>query len=491
MCKTFNNADVELAERTLRVKACWIRVGFQLEFITQQVIHLMKPKLAGNLYEVLETLSFKLERISHRLRGLTRRSFDDNTMPPKSLGRVLSDQVFRKFKYVATKEFLDQAISDLDVWRELFDPSWFLVMKMATPVLVDAISAQAHRKLLTERFPATAGLQEPVQENSPVPLRVFIAADDLDTREIIDPALSFSRVSIGRRKGKTYLLDPCEIPEGPGVAFFLKQVRAFATKLSITDPTMSNLLSCKGVIKDSPRYTFVFRIPDGMSEPHSLRAFLLRGFPLPLSTRFQIAKDLVKSALFVHSYGFVHKNIRPETIWLMHKNEDKGFFTHLLGFEHFRHEDGQSSGLGDDAWDMNIYRHPDRQGSSPEQLYKMQHDIYSVGVCLLEIGMWESLVLYGDDLCSVKPSEWLKRSFDTADKSVPAANNVVLLKMAQEILPTKMGDKFSLIVQTCLTCLEKDNADFGNTDDFEDEDGIPVGFRYIEKVLSRLNEIQV
>jgi hypothetical protein len=46
------------------------------------------------------------------------------------------------------------------------------------------------------------------------------------------------------------------------------------------------------------------------------------------------------------------------------------------------------------AWDRNVYRHPLRQGDRPAEAYRMQHDIYSLGVCLLEIGLWESFVEY-------------------------------------------------------------------------------------------------
>ena len=45
-----------------------------------------------------------------------------------------------------------------------------------------------------------------------------------------------------------------------------------------------------------------------------------------------------------------------------------------------------------------------------------------------------------------------------------------------------MGSKYAEIVETCLTCLEPDNVDFGDQREFEDEDGIRVGVRYIEKV---------
>jgi hypothetical protein len=45
-----------------------------------------------------------------------------------------------------------------------------------------------------------------------------------------------------------------------------------------------------------------------------------------------------------------------------------------------------------------------------------------------------------------------------------------------------MGDKYTDIVVTCLTCLDESNTDFGDDSEFEDADGVLIGVRYIEKV---------
>ena len=45
-----------------------------------------------------------------------------------------------------------------------------------------------------------------------------------------------------------------------------------------------------------------------------------------------------------------------------------------------------------------------------------------------------------------------------------------------------MGTKYARIVETCLTCLDEENADFGDEREFQDADGVLVGVRYIEKV---------
>ena len=44
-------------------------------------------------------------------------------------------------------------------------------------------------------------------------------------------------------------------------------------------------------------------------------------------------------------------------------------------------------------WQKAIYRHPSRHGLHLQTNYSMQHDIYSLGVCLLELGLWRSFIL--------------------------------------------------------------------------------------------------
>jgi hypothetical protein len=52
-----------------------------------------------------------------------------------------------------------------------------------------------------------------------------------------------------------------------------------------------------------------------------------------------------------------------------------------------------------------------------------------------------------------------------------------------------MGDMYSAVVTTCLTCLDKDNG-FGDEDQMKDPEGIHVAVRYMEMILLKLNEIK-
>jgi hypothetical protein len=57
-----------------------------------------------------------------------------------------------------------------------------------------------------------------------------------------------------------------------------------------------------------------------------------------------------------------------------------------------------------------------------------------------------------------------------------------LVALAKRVLPNKMGEQYEEIVVNCLTCMDRDNADFGDQSEFKEVDGVLVDVRYIEKV---------
>lgn len=245
--------------------------------------------------------------------------------------------------------------------------------------------------------------------------------------------------------------------------------------------------------KGDPKITLVLNVPSDLApNPRSLRDLLLNTVPPEsLSQRFEIAQGLAKSISYVHTFGFVHKNVRPESILFFSATSGTIVATYLIGFELFRRDMGWTQRLGDISLDKNLYRHTSRQGMDPKWNDIMQHDIYSLGVCLLEIGLWKSFIEYTTDDTStatrVQPADIL--DFPAGLNSLQSAHHlasegsVKLLSLTRNDLPRYMGTKYSEIVITCLTCLQGNNADFGDDLESEDAQGVPVGVRYIEKVV--------
>jgi hypothetical protein len=176
-------------------------------------------------------------------------------------------------------------------------------------------------------------------------------------------------------------------------------------------------------------------------------------------------------------------------------------------------------------------RHPSRQGTQPEEDYQMQHDIYSLGVVLLELGLWQSFLTFlppedpshpyeTTDSSTALPPPFLRALESEKDTRRRAtAVKSALTALATEVLPARMGQKYTDVVLLCLQCLDGTPGSVaagaegekwgektgvgegagagiqggwgGEEEGFVDEDGIVVGVRYIERILLRMQEISI
>ncbi|CUS12331.1 unnamed protein product [Tuber aestivum] len=250
------------------------------------------------------------------------------------------------------------------------------------------------------------------------------------------------------------------------------------------------VLTCKGVIRGQEtdgapeKFEFIYEMPPALDNaPKCLRTVLLKSpqEPHPLEERVLLAKQVAKAVMFVHNLNFVHKNMRPETI-LVFPNPGKTLgIPFIVGFQMFRAADGSSYMAGDESWSKNLYRHPSRQGNYPDNKYKMQHDIYSLGVILLEIGLWTPLVgQMGEP--GVEFSQIVPLLQDRDQRRKAARIKKELVTMAYNHLPPRMGTKYSEVVVSCLMCLERD-PESGSESEYPDDDGTLI--------LNMLEEIDV
>lgn len=124
----------------------------------------------------------------------------------------------------------------------------------------------------------------------------------------------------------------------------------------------------------------------------------------------------------------------------------------------------------------------------------MQHDIYSLGVCLLEIGLWFSFVDYTQEHEVSQSTALPIGALLNKNNKRQAANEIkdLLVRMAKERLPSMMGRTYTEIVVSSLLCLDKDSDNvFTNSEDLYDEDGIAIGVAFIEHILMRLDSISL
>lgn len=493
LCSDFRHADDEVLERTKKIKSVWIRTERQINFLSR-IWDTLDRELQEHQVELLDELVSKLDAAR------------------KQIGRVLQkpdgelNVKVNRLKYAAIKGSIDRAIDQLREWQRDFDPGWFLTMKIAKPVIDHELAGNFGSGLTTtlvadgseiDTISTARNVRKYLNNNTEERQDVFRKRDDLAQQEPI----AYSAATLMQRTGKVgtrqYIVDTVHCIEGISVDSLTKDVRELARKLSVADPITFGLLQCRGVVKvygpearKPIAFDFIFQIPPELHSPRSLRSILLSPDPdASLSKRFQVARQVAQSVSYVHTYGFVHKSIRPDTILVLQDAETDLAATFLLGFEKFRTADGRTLKTGDSAWDKDLYRHPQRQGLNPEDAYVMQHDIYSLGVCLLEIGIWQSFIDFEGAQIGV-PTAWLPGNITERRPDSAALVKEHLVRLAQEKLPGKMGNKYAEVVINCLTCLDEDNEDFGHPEEFEDEDGVQVGVKYVEKVdISRICEV--
>jgi hypothetical protein len=469
---TFENASEEIWERILRLENSWLKLEYQLNVVRD--IHSLMSQNHQELYKrTLRMLLSKLDIVNSKLMSLV--SHDDS--------------LCARLTYAWKKEGLDEAINELEVWQRTADQSWFLGMRIASP-LVD-VALPTNRTSTAVSTTTTSAIRAGLIPA--LPPRTIVSGLKLDYGDISSMAVkdvAFSEARIASRINQSgesafYILNDIIPAPGPGGSegfrrqAIRRNARELASRLQNDDPGTFGLLACKGFTMDpaSPKITMVFRVPPSLGNPQSLRDLLLNAQgPPSLTQRLYMAKDLAKSVGYVHTFGFVHKNI-------------------LVGLDNFRKEEGNTENIGDNFVERNLYRHPSRQGSSPTCRYIMQHDIYSLGVCLLEIGLWKSFIEYPRKNGKMMP-QWssvlgIPKDLNPVQAIQYLCSNAKknLVSLAQDELPQYMGWKYTDVVMTCLTCLDPENEDFGDEEEFQDEEGILVGVRYIEKVGRRHVEV--
>lgn len=232
-------------------------------------------------------------------------------------------------------------------------------------------------------------------------------------------------------------------------------------------------LECLGFI-DQPieeRSVFLYRLPpseaDTTASLTTLHAFInavdsanKRPIKKPsLNDRFSMAYTLALSLGNVHASAWVHKNIWSRGILLFLETSTgvstSGLYEHriaiptpgnrivsyLSDWGYARSVKQVTEMRSDFEVEPNLYRHPKRQGR-PTQQFSRLHDIYALGVVLLEIGLWVTLSRLMD--AKIREAESSGR--------LPNRNKVAedLVMLAAQGLPKEMGMGYTNAVLACL-----------------------------------------
>ena len=296
-----------------------------------------------------------------------------------------------------------------------------------------------------------------------------------------------------------------------------EQIHKLGDFLSVPDrPRDLRTLDCFGLFKDqaNSRYGVVYHLPQYMRDlvhrtrpedlghvckPCSLNRLLDNvDNVLDLGIRFKLAKKLVYSVVVLHICGWLHKNIRSSNIFFFRARpvNNKSIKTHqtdydrpyIMGYGLSRPDDvpkstqydeptvreydkkdafGRVKALSRRPWVehdtdskpwTNIYQHPDKV-ANPARRFRHSYDIYSIGLVLLEIGLWQNLQTFDNGAC-----------VDTY-----AFRDLVLKKLVPDLWG-QCGSIYGGVVRDCLTI----PTDIG----LEDEAGRRLAWSIAERLNS-------
>ena len=460
-CNDYDQTDIIINELCVRIEICWSRIASQLEVVK----------------ELEHSLNYDDEKLQTRVLHILRSKLEAAIAAISKPEKYGSSKRVKALHFLSLRDTLESTVADLESWQQRFEPSWFHFIKTAPPAVDQLLQNCPKVGGQLREEPAYEGLKfrQAFGENRSDLLAEKVLAT-LETASILHCNAVFATRKQDR---KFFILDSVS-----STSVTLRNARQLASRLRDSNPLTFGTLKCRGIVRlpKKESLVFVFRLPDGYNKVQSCRQLLLSGFtPHSLTIRLKIARQLVTAVYYIHLYEFVHKSITPETILLLGSSEQTNddLLVCLVGFQLLRHIETPTNTSKANRKD-SVYQHPSRASGGGETAFVMQHDIYSLGVCLLEFGLWQSAVQYDSGNPQV--------SSNLQDLD-PEATKERLISLSRSELRIAMGDIYSKVVETCLTCLDEDNTEFGDPRDFEDDCGVEVGSRYVKKIMEVMSVI--
>jgi serine/threonine protein kinase len=249
-----------------------------------------------------------------------------------------------------------------------------------------------------------------------------------------------------------------------------KRISKLAKELSIEDRSTSlRTLQSFGVVEHgkSPsdkQFGMLYRLPKHCAvsaKVVSLSMLFPEGtetpdFPEPLlGERFELARALAESVYELHASGWLHKGISSHNVIFFTSdggNESITKAPYLIGFGYSRPDTSIAISLVKSTDLHELYQHPELRKNNMERLklggsrirYQRTHDLYSLGLVLLEIGLWERISEFMEE--SMNPYEFTSK----------------LLRVCERDLGHRMGLAYSNVVMKCIRGIGGDEEDPNN-----------------------------
>ena len=491
--------------------------------LLRRIWNRLEPALQVTQQRAIAILENKLRNASRVLSKLLDDVAQDE-MHRSSLHAILGkSSKVKRIKYaLLPKNTLNDLVKDFQAWADLFDPSWYLIARLSDHDIDKDLEAtkragsQLQVNINRPAFPLTPEKpQHPIQSliqlrkatrdlfNSPSDGATPLPAIPISNSQPI-PYSSACTARILSHDTGVYIIDRLRPHPSADKTETLLAVKRLAKALTRMDPSTFGLLRCTAVSDASKTlgegvtelvYDVALEIPKSLAStmPQSLRGLLLSGQRMSINARLSIAKSLATSLLYLSTTGFVHKSIRSDNVLVFHsphKDSEHELSAFLVGFEDFRLTEGTTYRTSDELLRNEIYRHPQRQGRDPERRYHLRHDVYSLGVVMLELGLWMGLVDESGDVFTKNNGNIpfggavLGEEVRTIRDVFKRAKKVQcsFLDFTNQQLPGYIGEKYAAVVERCLN---------DENWDIEGESSLEMGVQYVEDVVNPFHMITV
>ncbi|KAI1634192.1 prion-inhibition and propagation-domain-containing protein [Biscogniauxia mediterranea] len=281
-----------------------------------------------------------------------------------------------------------------------------------------------------------------------------------------------------------------------------KRIVLLARLLSEEMPPDFRAPRCLGYVKsttssEESEFGLVYERSSGNKTETTLTTLrqLLGSRPKPsITARISLCSALADCLFNFHAVDWLHKGLKSDNILFFGSATDEGSLSmpYITGYDLSRPSEELEMTEKPPFDPLNdIYRHPHVQFGEAKNYYLKSHDMYSLGIVLIEIALWKPIeaILGIGDLMTIRPAELRGirekllgdlNHHSGSSYNVPTSGGSEYLSQVAR----KFGDSYRDIVVLCL------NATKLETPEHKGENHASIKFRlgvsYKEQVIDKL-----
>ena len=218
---------------------------------------------------------------------------------------------------------------------------------------------------------------------------------------------------------------------------------------------------CETNEADEPRYGFVFEVPlQKLSNPSEQRMSNLRHLflttPCPsLTKRIRLGSMIAESLFYLHAVNWLHKGLRSKSILFftdINQKQTELSSPIISGFDFSRPDLPEEitvrhpSNIYDD-----LYRHPEhlQDTSFSRSRFHKSHDVYSLGIILIEIAFWKPIEVVMKIRMDGKSA---RSSVYKIQETILARDDGIVVREQTTMarLEAQVGEVYAKVVRSCM-----------------------------------------